>query len=259
MKSNGEWRYRFTNNVYFYIYVYGTVSNFCLPPKWLLSTRFDRIVYNFPTCSTCGPWPASFIPHHFFVMFNDTHASSNSIPLAIFELRNMWRKHKGLKLFALVWFALVSEPINVLLSAVSYLWKTPSTLASRNYCATWSQIYEDLNDIYSQISFFKLHGKIVQYDLRLLCFLVLDSCLQTIGRTFRSGIANRKASVCRRLTRTQRIQNSHKMSGPQRHSNLRSWHSSGRGHYKQKNKQTPWPLVRERTIPTERPPLVDEI
>jgi hypothetical protein len=28
---------------------------------------------------------------------------------------------------------------------------------------------------------------------------------------------------------------------------------------KQKNKQTPWPLVRERTIPTERPPLVDEI
>jgi hypothetical protein len=28
---------------------------------------------------------------------------------------------------------------------------------------------------------------------------------------------------------------------------------------KKKNKQTPWPLVRERTIPTERPPLVDEI
>jgi hypothetical protein len=28
---------------------------------------------------------------------------------------------------------------------------------------------------------------------------------------------------------------------------------------KQTNKQTPWPLVRERTIPTERPPLVDEI
>jgi hypothetical protein len=25
------------------------------------------------------------------------------------------------------------------------------------------------------------------------------------------------------------------------------------------NKQTPWPLVRERTIPTDRPPLVDEI
>jgi hypothetical protein len=25
------------------------------------------------------------------------------------------------------------------------------------------------------------------------------------------------------------------------------------------NKQTPWPLVCERTIPTERPPLVDEI
>jgi hypothetical protein len=25
------------------------------------------------------------------------------------------------------------------------------------------------------------------------------------------------------------------------------------------NKQTPWPLVRERTISTERPPLVDEI
>jgi hypothetical protein len=24
-------------------------------------------------------------------------------------------------------------------------------------------------------------------------------------------------------------------------------------------KQTPWPLVRERTIPTERPPLVGEI
>jgi hypothetical protein len=28
---------------------------------------------------------------------------------------------------------------------------------------------------------------------------------------------------------------------------------------KQTNKQTPWPLVRERIIPTERPPLVDEI
>jgi hypothetical protein len=26
-----------------------------------------------------------------------------------------------------------------------------------------------------------------------------------------------------------------------------------------KQKQTAWPLVRERTIPTERPPLVDEI
>jgi hypothetical protein len=25
------------------------------------------------------------------------------------------------------------------------------------------------------------------------------------------------------------------------------------------NKQTPWPLVRQRTIPTERPPIVDEI
>jgi hypothetical protein len=24
-------------------------------------------------------------------------------------------------------------------------------------------------------------------------------------------------------------------------------------------KKTPWPLVRERTIPTDRPPLVDEI
>jgi hypothetical protein len=28
--------------------------------------------------------------------------------------------------------------------------------------------------------------------------------------------------------------------------------------HKKKN-QTPWPLVRERTIPTDRPPLVDEI
>jgi hypothetical protein len=27
----------------------------------------------------------------------------------------------------------------------------------------------------------------------------------------------------------------------------------------QTTKYTPWPLVRERTIPTERPPLVDEI
>jgi hypothetical protein len=27
----------------------------------------------------------------------------------------------------------------------------------------------------------------------------------------------------------------------------------------QTNKQTPWPLVRERTIPTDQPPLVDEI
>jgi hypothetical protein len=28
---------------------------------------------------------------------------------------------------------------------------------------------------------------------------------------------------------------------------------------RQNNKQTPWPLVRNRTIPTDRPPLVDEI
>jgi hypothetical protein len=28
---------------------------------------------------------------------------------------------------------------------------------------------------------------------------------------------------------------------------------------KRTNKQTPWPLVRKRTIPTERPPLVDDI
>jgi hypothetical protein len=28
---------------------------------------------------------------------------------------------------------------------------------------------------------------------------------------------------------------------------------------KQTNKQTPWPLVCKRTIPTERPPLVNEI
>jgi hypothetical protein len=26
-----------------------------------------------------------------------------------------------------------------------------------------------------------------------------------------------------------------------------------------KNKQTPWPVVRKRTIPTERPPLVGEV
>jgi hypothetical protein len=28
---------------------------------------------------------------------------------------------------------------------------------------------------------------------------------------------------------------------------------------KQTNNQTPWPSVRDRTIPTDRPPLVDEI
>jgi hypothetical protein len=31
---------------------------------------------------------------------------------------------------------------------------------------------------------------------------------------------------------------------------MASWH---------RKKKTPWPLVRERTIPTDRPPLVDEI
>jgi hypothetical protein len=29
--------------------------------------------------------------------------------------------------------------------------------------------------------------------------------------------------------------------------------------YNKQTKQTPWPLVRKRTIPTERPPLVNEI
>jgi hypothetical protein len=31
------------------------------------------------------------------------------------------------------------------------------------------------------------------------------------------------------------------------------------GVIRQNNKKTPWPLVRKRTIPTERPPLVDKI
>jgi hypothetical protein len=31
------------------------------------------------------------------------------------------------------------------------------------------------------------------------------------------------------------------------------------GVYQKQTKQTPWPVVRERTIPTDRPPLVDEI
>jgi hypothetical protein len=35
--------------------------------------------------------------------------------------------------------------------------------------------------------------------------------------------------------------------------------SAEMAHWTNKKKQTPWPLVRERTIPTERPPLVDEI
>jgi hypothetical protein len=36
--------------------------------------------------------------------------------------------------------------------------------------------------------------------------------------------------------------------------------ASDRNEYQTKtNKQTPWPLVRERTIPTDRSPLVDEI
>jgi hypothetical protein len=39
-----------------------------------------------------------------------------------------------------------------------------------------------------------------------------------------------------------------------------SCHDSGVGTVnKQTNKQTPGPLVRKRTIPTDRPPLVDEI
>jgi hypothetical protein len=29
--------------------------------------------------------------------------------------------------------------------------------------------------------------------------------------------------------------------------------------YKERHKKTPWPLGRERTIPTELPPIVDEI
>jgi hypothetical protein len=29
--------------------------------------------------------------------------------------------------------------------------------------------------------------------------------------------------------------------------------------FRTKQKKTPWPLVRKRSIPTERPPLIDEI
>jgi hypothetical protein len=40
----------------------------------------------------------------------------------------------------------------------------------------------------------------------------------------------------------------------------RGFHDDGIGDYKiLQTKQTPWPLVRERTIPTKRPPLVDEM
>jgi hypothetical protein len=38
-----------------------------------------------------------------------------------------------------------------------------------------------------------------------------------------------------------------------------SWPSFERGNSRIKTKQTPWPLVRERTIPTDRPPRVEEI
>jgi hypothetical protein len=38
-----------------------------------------------------------------------------------------------------------------------------------------------------------------------------------------------------------------------------NWFSQLTNDYYKKTKQTPWPLVRERTIPTEQPPLVDEI
>jgi hypothetical protein len=41
-----------------------------------------------------------------------------------------------------------------------------------------------------------------------------------------------------------------------KHKQLFRLHPRAKPH---KKKQTPWPLVRERTIPTERPPLVDEI
>jgi hypothetical protein len=43
-------------------------------------------------------------------------------------------------------------------------------------------------------------------------------------------------------------------SGPKRKHNAEVYTIN-----KQTTKQTPWPLVRERTIPTERPPLVNEI
>jgi hypothetical protein len=46
------------------------------------------------------------------------------------------------------------------------------------------------------------------------------------------------------------------------HTELKAWvngEKSGSQTLNLKNKQTSWPLVRKRTIPTERPPLVDEI
>jgi hypothetical protein len=40
---------------------------------------------------------------------------------------------------------------------------------------------------------------------------------------------------------------------------MKTWIHTSTAPTNKTNKQTPWPLVRERTIPAERPPLVDEI
>jgi hypothetical protein len=40
---------------------------------------------------------------------------------------------------------------------------------------------------------------------------------------------------------------------------MEGWKEGEGQKQKQQQQQTPWPLVRKRTVPTERPPLVDEI
>jgi hypothetical protein len=77
--------------------------------------------------------------------------------------------------------------------------------------------------------------------------------------TLMEALSSSETSILTRATR-RNIQDDAILRSHRRE-NLKSYKTSRVYEVKhiQQTKQTLWPLVRERTIPTDRPPLVDEI
>jgi hypothetical protein len=90
---------------------------------------------------------------------------------------------------------------------------------------------------------------------KYLCGREQKSCS---GIPRKSGMAVMPKQAAVKTTSRDRFQPTQKAR------ELRCWKPlvesrSGQNRRRRPNKQTPWPLVRKRTITTERPPLVDEI
>jgi hypothetical protein len=92
---------------------------------------------------------------------------------------------------------------------------------------------------------------------------LLGDNIETIKKKTRTLIDTSKVGLEENVKKTEyMLLYSHQNAGQYRDIKIanRSYENMSQSRYLGMTiKQTPWPLVRERTIPTERPPLVDEI